>query len=78
MDHGMREIFRILEQTREIFRREQMREMLEARRSILPTHAKAGRPKDTGGRAQRRRVRSTIFRTTPSPNPDSGRPRVPA
>lgn len=38
MDHGMREIFRILEQTREIFRREQTREMLEARRSILPTH----------------------------------------
>ena len=44
-----REISRILEQTREIFRREQTREMLEARRSILPTHAKAGRPKDTGG-----------------------------
>ena len=38
----MREIFRILEQTREISRRVQMREMLEARSQIHTTHPWSG------------------------------------
>ena len=47
-----------------------MPDTLESRR------IKRGGPRIRG--AQRRRVRSTIFRTTPNPNPDRGRPRVPA